>query len=370
MAGRLYSVSPHVLMETRKCSLRGLGRHVLGYTSIGDSIKMKAGSAFHAGMETYLKPAVGFVATAEQPLAPIASYENRQLALAALHAVYDSVWAATPADKLDAAYTPDNIHRLFDRWMELHPWSQLTFTKVLAVETAFVSRQWKVKGEGSDVELVEIPMSIGEVESGLYDVVRLICRPDAIVETADGIAAFLDTKTTGWHVTDQGWARALRMSLQAKLYADAVVQMYPNAHYKGWINACEIKKLPESDRKCGTHKGMTYAECGSEHTKTVMLDCTANAETVAKAVLEAKRAATQFVKLSRWHEAHIGASAEVETMTPESYPIQDIPIEGASTDQCRFCPAADWCDSGAVVAALPNFMAYDPWPVETGQRNG
>jgi hypothetical protein len=254
---------------------------------------------------------------------------------------------------------------------------------VVEVETAFVSRQWMVRGEGYDFDLVEAPMSAGLVEPGLYDVVRLIVRPDAIVIDAAGLYRYVDTKTTGWRVTDPTWLRNLRLSLQTQLYADAIVQRYGDkAMYGGWINACEIKKLPGSSEAppkmkldgtpakvppCREH-GRPTAECGPEHMKYVTQECLTSVEQVQWALDEAKRGATTFVKLMRQHAAAATSSITCENKLIETYPITNIPTEGTSNGACRFCPAADWCDSNRVMAALPSFLTYSPWPVTVGMR--
>lgn len=375
----IFNVSPHVLMDVRSCAMRGWTRHVMGYTSVNDSIKAAAGSAYHAGMAVFLDPNL----TETGP-------ERRARALAALHAKYDAVWEKCPADKLDEGYTPKNLHRLFDRWMEVNPPSVQPWKKVLDVETAFVSRAWLVTGTMYDVTLTEIPLADvpAQIRNG-DDVVQLIVRPDAVVLDAAGMIRYVDTKTTGWSVTDASWLRNLRLSFQTQLYADAVVQKYGDqAMYGGWINACEIKKLPGSSQAapkmkldgtpakippCPTHK-RPYAECGVEHMKSVMQECLSDPGSIAYALALAKNAATTFVKLHRQHVEFLKNNPLDSVrfdLTHEawgSYPLTNIPVDGIANEKCRFCPAAEWCDSNRVLGALPSFMSYDPWPVETGMR--
>lgn len=354
----IYRVSPHVLADVRSCAMRGWTRHVKGYTSVGDSIKAAAGSAYHAGMAVFLDPNL----TETGP-------ERRARALAALHAVYDPVWANCPPDKLEEGYTPNNLHRLFDRWMEMHPPAACSWKRVIEVETAFVSRRWRVVGGLYDFSLEEIANNGAAFGD---DVVELIVRPDAIVIDGANFYRYVDTKTTGWRVKDPSWLRNLRLSFQTQLYADAVVQRFgQKAMYAGWINACEIKKLPGSNPTvklkqdgtpakvppCPTHK-KPYAECGVEHMESVMQECTSDPDSVNYALALAKNAATTYVKLKRQHAAAKG----------EEYPVTNIPVDGIANEKCRFCPAAEWCDSGRVVQALPSFMVHQPWPVETGMR--
>lgn len=373
----IYNVSPHLLMDVRSCATRGWSRHIMGYTSVGDFIKMTAGSAYHAAMAAYLDPDL-----------PEEGPARRARALAVLHAVYDDVWKRAPAEQLESAYTPRNIDRLFDRWMELHPPLACPWKRVLNVETSFVSRawwvqhrdpQWRTKGGPAvyDFELIECAPFLLEGYDGSDDAVQLVLRPDALVEDEIGMIRYVDTKTTGWHITDPGWARALRMNLQTQLYADGVVQKYGDrATLGGWINACEIKVLPESDRKCKAHPGMTYAECGPEHAKTHIMPCLTTPENVAKAVDEAKRAIITYLKLAYQHRECAPRDRTTDEILSDltneswrSYPVQGIPNEGSSNDKCRFCPTSQWCDeSPGIIASLPNFMAFNPWPVEVNKR--
>ena len=363
----IYRVSPHLLMDVRTCAMRGWSRHVMGYTSVGDHIKMAAGSAYHAGMAVFLDPHL----TMADGALPT-SHERRTRALAALHAVYDKVWDASPADKLEEGYTPKNLHALFDRWMEVNPPAVQPWQEVIEVETAFVSRRWIVDGDGYDFNLIEI--AGGEVDTGCLtrDIVELIIRPDAVVLDRASLIRYVDTKTTGWRVSDPTWLRNLSLNLQTQLYADGIVQRYgERAMLGGWINACEIKKLPGASAAppklkkdgtpyasslCATHK-KPYEQCGPEHMNHVIKECLTSPEQISWALDEAKRAVATFVKLSRQHER--GDDAES---------VRNIPTEGTSNGACRFCPAAEWCDAGRIVPALPSFMAYNPWPITTGMR--
>lgn len=364
----IWNVSPHLLMDVRSCGVRGWTRHVMGYTTVGDAIKMKAGQAYHAAMAVYLDPAIAEVGP-----------ERRARALKALHAVYDGTWEVAPAEQLDEAYTPGNLHRLFDRWMQLYPSDAQPWKRVIEVETAFVSRAWRVDRIGSgpyDIELNLCPSPTMVDPKSQHDWVQLILRPDALVEDHANFIRYVDTKTTGWHISDPGWMRSLRMNLQTQLYADGVHAKYnERAVLGGWVNACEIKHLPDSNRKCKAHPGQLYSECGPEHAKTSIMSCDTNPENVAKALAEAKRAATTFVKLMIQHREHAprdrddAIASDLTDPAWQSYPVASIPNEGTSNDKCRFCPASQWCDeSQGVIAALPSFMAYNPWPISADKR--
>lgn len=333
---RTINVSPSLLADVLVCETKGWSRHVKGYTSPGEAIKAVAGQAWHAGTAEYFNP--------NQTHPEAWAHSQAEAALKTLHAIYDPAFARCPADKLpDQAYTPDNLHRLFARWMELHPAHQLPWARVLTVEEAFVSRTW----------------TIGDTE------VRLICRPDLICEDGNSRVRWTDTKTTGWRISDKGWQQALRLSLQAALYTDAVVQKYgERAYLGGWFSAVEIRNLPGANagppklkkdgtpakpRTCAEH-GVPYAECGNEHAKAMMMECPVTPERVSAALRDAERAAVRFVDM---HEGE---------------PLVGLDMRGAAKGECRFCPAAGWCEAGRVAEALPSFMVHDPWIVSEGTR--
>lgn len=375
--GRVYNVSPHLLMDVLTCATRGHTRHVLGYTSINDAIKAKAGQAFHVATAYYLDPDIRIDETS--------SSTRCDNAVGALHNIYDPTWATIPAESMEPSLTPENIERVFRRWMDLHPPTAMPWRRVMEVETAFVSRQWLVDGDALIELSINDPAHLAfDAREHNYDIVQLIIRPDAVVEDTAGLYRYVDTKTTGWNITDPTWSRGMRLSLQTQLYADGMMQKYGDkAVLGGWINAVELKKLPGSRepkvkadgtpgkaRLCKDHN-VPYAECGNEHAKSAMLECFTNQQMVEAAVREAKRAALRFVKLMQIHEQHVAEANRiaVDPYAFDMYPISSIPMEGIATGGCRFCPAVQWCDeSSRNVAAINSFMEYSPWPIEIGKR--
>lgn len=338
---RIVKVSPHLLMDVFSCETKAWTRHVKGFTSKGDAIRAVAGQAFHKAAEVYLNPNTFYYLNSPTEGATI-----RENAVRAMHTIYDPAFQRLAADKLDPSLTPVNLDRVLRRWIEMHPPAMLPWARVLAVEEAFVSRRWRL-------------------DNNLY--IELIVRPDAVVEDHAGKVRWVDTKTTGWHITDDSWKLALRLALQTQLYSDAVVQRYgERAIYGGWINAIELRKLPgdvntapklkkdgtpAKPRLCQEHK-LPYAECGNEHAKTEFIECLTTPEKVATAVRDAEHAARRYA-------LHTLAEKPEAMLT-----------QGTSNSTCRFCPAAQWCDSGrpAVDGALESFMIYEPYPVEPGKR--
>jgi hypothetical protein len=335
--------SPSVFADVNCCETRAWLRHVRGFTSKGEAIKAVAGQAFHRGMEVYFDPkaTTQFDVTA---------------ALAALHAVYDPAYARLAAESLEPSLTPTNLHRVAARWFEMHPQHALPWKRVLKVEDAFASRRFQVYK--ADPEIQEVTSE--------YTAVKLIVRPDMVVEDNSGGVRWVDTKTTGWRIGDESWRRNLRLSLQAQLYTDAVMQEYPqHAVMGGWFSCVELRVLPGAsapkvkkdgtpakERLCSEH-GRPYAECGSEHAKFEFIECMTTPERLQRALLDAEEAATALVRLH----------ATMDTAK--------LNMRGTSSGSCRFCPGADFCESGRYPATLDGTsfgLVYEPWDVSEGRR--
>lgn len=338
IAGGIVKVSPSLLSDVATCETKGYTRHVRGYTSRVDAIKAVAGQGFHAAIANYLDPSTTIVKT--------------EAALAKFHEVYDPAFARLAPENLEPGLTPHNLHRVLARWIEMNPHGSFPWKRVLMVEQAFESRRFEV------VDPV----------TGQRVMVILITRPDLVVEDHNDVVRWVDTKTTGWRIEDESWQRNLKLSLQAGLYTDALQQRFPGrAVMGGWFNAIELRKLPGDTegppkmkkdgtpakaRLCPDHQ-RPYAECGIEHAKSRLIECLTTPERVARAVLDARDAAVDFVRM------HGETDAIVSTLN----------MRGTESGSCRFCPAAEWCLlAGRNPEVLENFMIHDPWIVEEGVR--
>jgi hypothetical protein len=320
------NVSPSLLADVLSCGTKGWVRHVKGYCSASESIKLTAGSAIHAGIAATLEG------------------KSMSAALMAFAAIYEPAFAALPADALpEQAYLPRNLAKLLARWIETSPPHTLPWLRALSVEEAFTSRTFE----------------FGNVT------VNLIVRPDAVVEDRFGGVRWVDTKTTGWRIGDKGWRANLRLSLQAALYTDAVVQRYgARAVLGGWFNAMEIRNLPGSTdgppklkkdgtpmkpRVCHEH-GKAYADCAGEHANSAIIECLLSPERVIRAVHDAEQGARKFLALLGNDDA------------------DGLDMNGTAHGACRFCANSTWCEAGRLPSALPSMLKYEPWIVEEGKR--
>src|SRR5207253_6628718 len=187
-------VSPHLLMDVTSCETKAWVRHCRGFTSKNDAIKMVAGQGFHKAMEMLLDPApqrFKFVTEGlpanQVDMVEISAAES---AVRALHHVYDDAFLRLAPEKLEPSLTPHNLDRVLQRWIQMHPPAMLPWARVLAVEEAFVSRTWVFDRGYPPFDAVQV---------------NLIVRPDLVVEDHAGKVRWVDTKTTGWHISDDTW---------------------------------------------------------------------------------------------------------------------------------------------------------------------
>ena len=107
---RVVNVSPHLLADVISCESKAWTRHVRGFTSRGDAIKMIAGQGFHKAMEVLLDPAES------------ANLELKaDAAVDAFHGIYDDAFLRLAPEKLEPSLTPQNLDRVLQRWIQMHP---------------------------------------------------------------------------------------------------------------------------------------------------------------------------------------------------------------------------------------------------------
>ncbi len=69
-------------------------------------------------------------------------------------------------------------------------------------------------------------------------------------------------------------------------------------------------------------------------------------------------------------EARDGAAQLVAMQDVQLADVARLDMRGTSNEKCRFCFAAQWCESAHRLAdpsVWPTFV-YEPWPVEEGGR--
>ena len=149
-----------------------------------------------------------------------------------------------------------------------------------------------------------------------------------------------------WGAINEWWTKKFRLSSQFSGYIWQTGQQTGEPCEKLMVNALSFGKLPDSTRKCSTHK-VPYIECRREHAAFALLVYSRTAEQLEKwrqdAIFFAKSAETYFkafgnVEMLRWALRR-----------------------GTFNESCTFCEFADWCRAGFEPSMMEELTVYDPW---------
>lgn len=209
-------------------------RHVLGYTNGEGSAPLKLGTAMHAALAVHLE---GFQVSSSFA---VFEAEYREWAEANLEDANPRSW--------------QNVSRIVSHWLLNHPLADLPYEVV------------KVNG----TPIVERP-----IRAELQPDVVFVGTLDALVrDKATGLIYVLDHKTTTWDVNPT-YERQFHMGSQLSGYLWIGQQLVEQLGLKepitgALINAIQIRKIPDSDRKCKLH-GLKYNQCGLLHLGSQLL---------------------------------------------------------------------------------------------------
>lgn len=265
---------------------------------------MDAGNVFHAGLETHYKGG-----TQDD------SFE-----------AFDNAYAELfPPEKPanEDRLSLGNLQDIFGVYLSKHPLAAEPF-EVISAET-----------------IIGCPLD----DEGT---INIWAKRDLMVrDLATGFTLPLDHKTTGAvnHRWQSGWQLCSQLPGYAWITHKETGQYCPGAY----VNALEIRLLPNSTRRCATH-AMPYNECRLEHAvfKLLYYDY------------------PQYV-VDGWRSTAI-MLAKRYMMIKKAYPTLDhiahAPQEGLFNRSCTFCQFKKYCQAGRPAHAVDNFLAYNhfaPW---------
>ena len=293
-----------LLSDFASCEAMGIARHVLGLRSKKAKIAADIGNAYHTALELHFRG------------------RGKRDVVAAFETAYDRVLPAgqvPPEPRFEKA----NCVRIMERYCEVHgldrfPFEPIEFEKVIGA-----------------------PLD----ESGEF--IFYGKRDLRIRAKTGGTTHPLDHKTTG-RITDW-WSRKFRMTSQMSGYCWLESQMTGTPCLECYVNAIEVGKLPEGNRKCATHK-VKYKECGKEHAKFELLIYTRTPEQIEK-----------------WRQDAIVLARRAQTLGAGFPSIEYLPYawrNGAFSEKCVFCEYKDWCATGfnaAMADELVTFEKWEPW---------
>ena len=220
------------------------------------------------------------------------------------------------------SHSPNNLRRIARAWFNDHkdvkwPW------KPVHIETGF-----KINNFIEGVDLVGRLDYLGQNNT-----------------TGDWVV--MDWKTTG--KLDITWERKWRASSQLCCYTWAAQQIFKIPVWEIYIMGLEIKKLPDSTRKCKEH-GVNYEDCGSQHIKYKNLDV----KLIADKLDDWKRDASEICE-EIW---------AVNKSVPNIEAVKELPMKGMFNNGCYNCQYQEWCHiynrRADVVDQLFTQEKYDP----------
>lgn len=276
-----YAVDNSTLKAVARCQLEAQMRYHHGYALTEARAPLEQGLAGHEALAAYYMS--GDVDTA------LKIYASQYKAWSDAH-------IEDPRDRLSYY----NTNRVLQQWLVTHPVHELPYEV--------------------DPKYIEVGM-----RARLDKVTDYVGRLDMLVrDKATGKLTVLDHKFTGR--IDDLWVNAWKLDSQLTGYMWGAEQIVGEPVHRGYINAIEVSKLPDSQKKCSKHK-MAYAECGSTHMKSQLISVTR----------------TPY-EVEMWRHTALLLAARFEA--GNDLALDALPAEGFFHGACRLCEFKVWCQSG------------------------
>lgn len=155
----------------------------------------------------------------------------------------------------------------------------------------------------------------------------------------------VDHKTT--HKISDWWANKFKMNSQFSGYIWVTREAANSLCDSIGVNAIEIAKLPDSNRKCKSH-GVPYLECRARHVVNKFLNYTRTEEQLESWHRDACRLAQHIQSL-------------IDTVNGSLNRLSTIIRGGTFRDSCTFCGFANWCRTGLKPAQLDFYTVESKW---------
>lgn len=291
-----------ILVSVARCSTLDVTRHGLGLVATEERATLRSGTAIHEALAVWFRGG-----THDEAMAALdASY--REFAEEHVQTTDRLAW--------------DNVRRIIDFWLVTHPLSALPFT--------------------IDPAMVEIGFAFPLTDEG--DIV--FCgRLDALAAYNGGLYT-VENKST-WNVS-RDWLSTFANDSQLSGYTWAAMQHAAQPVVGTMLNAIEISKIPDSDRRCDKH-ATPYYECGHLH----------NAEK-HQIVIPTRSP----IQIEEWRKTAIHLArkhADLIRRFQELKDIQKVRTQGTFNGHCRFCAFNGWCVTGRTMEYALNNFIFEPW---------
>jgi hypothetical protein len=299
------------LVDKAKCDAAFLARHKFGLVSKEQKLAADIGNAFHAGLMAHFQGAT-----------------KRTVSEVFVQA-YDRVvkFGEVPEEE---RFERNNCIAIMERYCDVRPVDKFPFN---VIETEVVRGMELAPGYN-------------------FWVTRDLLGQDK----QSGFLVPVDHKTT--RLLTAWFARKYRLTSQMTGYAWFTAQEFQQPVHDCYINALEIGKLPNSDKRCNKHStpGNTvkFSQCFAQHANFQLYQYT--------------RAEHQ---IERWKQEALAFAKEAEMLMrafSELEMLQYARRDGAFKDSCTFCEHKEWCAAGFKPQMAQGMTVYEPWsPWDRGQ---
>lgn len=291
-----------MLMDIKGCHVMALAKHVYGLRGKKEKLAADMGNVFHEALEHWFRG------------------ESIDVVLDVFATEYDKIVPHGEAPAEDR-FGRDNCITIMRRYCETMPLSQFPFEPISFEE---------VKGKALDDKG-------GFIFWVKQDVVGKDKRSGAITP--------VDHKTTG--NMSSWWARKYRFNSQMTGYCWFCGEEYGSAVDTCYINGIELKKLPNSNKRCSKH-GSKYSECGPDHVNFQLFRYRRKQE-------QLDRWRTDVLLLMKEYKMYKNMfSGNVEL-------LKYAPRTGSFGEACTFCELKEWCTEGFADEWKEEYTMVDPW---------
>ena len=297
-----------MLCDFAGCDASAIAKYVFGLRGRGEKIAADMGNAYHSALELH------FHGGSKRDVTVLFERE------------YDKV--IPPGEQPEEArFGRKNCITIMERYCDTRPVDKMPWT---VVETEVV-RGIVLDDKGEFIFWVKRDILGQDKQTGFYVPVDH--------KTAGNLSAW--------------WARKWRLTSQLSGYCWFTGQEYGQPVKECYVNALEVKKLPDSSRRCAAH-GVKYIECGPEH---------ANFQIYAYRLSQEQ--------LNKWKSDALIIAKQAKILMQAFGDINLLPYarrNGAFNDSCVFCEFKEWCAGDFSPGLAEVLTIYDPWePWKDGQ---
>ena len=315
-----------ILKAIATCSTRALMQYAYGLRSREARTPLTAGIAFHEALAHYL--------IHSEPVAAVQVFEQT-------YRPYAEEQHITSADR----YSWQNCAAILAEWIVRNPPHVLNAAFRIDPTLVEVGFMWPLLD--GDTCGCGAPLDAAVHQSGGCQpwAPIFVGRMDAIVhDHTQGGLYVLDHKTTGR--LDSRFLRSFTNDSQLSGYVFAAQQHTQQPVHGAIINAIEVKKIPDSARRCATH-GVAYAECGPTHLEMVRTGLNRTAEQLAT------WRTTTLMLFRRWRL--------LTHQHPDLTHITQVHTEGVFNAGCQWCDFTEWCSIGRPQHLVPTMFEHELW---------